>query len=68
VESGLRAGAGLVAGVLTGSATRDDLEKAEAPVILDSISALPPLLGISTGPFHDRGGLPALYDENPPRS
>ena len=31
VESGLRAGAGLVAGVLTGSATRAELEKAERP-------------------------------------
>ena len=47
VESGLRAGAGLVAGVLTGSATREDLEKAGAPVILDSIAALLPVLGIS---------------------
>src|SRR5262249_62265074 len=45
-ESGLRAGAGLVAGVLTGAGTREDLEKAEAPVILDSIAALPPLLGL----------------------
>ena len=48
VESGLRAGAGLVAGVLTGSGTRDDLEQAGAPVILDSIAALLPLLGLST--------------------
>lgn len=47
VESGLRAGAGLVAGVLTGSATREDLEKASAPVILESIAALLPVLGIS---------------------
>jgi phosphoglycolate phosphatase len=46
VESGLRAGAGLVAGVLTGSASRDDLERAKAPVILDTIADLPPLLGI----------------------
>jgi phosphoglycolate phosphatase len=46
VESGLRAGAGLVAGVLTGSATREDLERADAPLILDSIADLPPLLGI----------------------
>jgi phosphonatase-like hydrolase len=40
VESGLRAGAGLVAGVLTGSATRDDLAAAGAPVILDDITGL----------------------------
>jgi phosphoglycolate phosphatase len=40
VESGLRAGAGLVAGVLTGSATRDDLSAAGAPVILDDITGL----------------------------
>jgi len=46
VESGLRAGAGLVAGVLTGSAGREDLERASAPVILDTIADLPPLLGI----------------------
>ena len=47
VESGLRAGAGLVAGVLTGSAAREDLERANAPLILDSIADLPPLLGIA---------------------
>jgi phosphoglycolate phosphatase len=45
VESGLRAGAGLVAGVLTGAASRDELERAKAPVILDTIAGLPPLLG-----------------------
>ena len=47
VESGLRAGAGLVVGVLTGSASRDDLERASAPVILNTIADLPPLLGLS---------------------
>ena len=46
VESGLRAGAGLVAGVLTGSASRQDLERAHAPVILDTIAGLLPLLGL----------------------
>jgi phosphoglycolate phosphatase len=46
VESGLRAGAGLVAGVLTGAASREELERAGAPVILDTIADLPPLLGI----------------------
>jgi phosphoglycolate phosphatase len=45
VESGLRAGAGLVAGVLTGSSTRDELEQAKAPVILDTIADLIPLVG-----------------------
>ena len=41
VESGLRAGAGLVAGVLTGRASRDELARAGAPVILDSVADLP---------------------------
>ena len=53
VESGLRAGAGLVAGVLTGAASRDDLEKAGAPHILDSITGLLPLLGIGPDPARD---------------
>jgi phosphoglycolate phosphatase len=44
VESGLRAGAGLVAGVLTGTATRADLEQAGTPVILDTIADLLPIL------------------------
>jgi phosphoglycolate phosphatase len=38
IESGLRAGAGLVAGVLTGAATRADLERAGAPLILGTIA------------------------------
>jgi phosphoglycolate phosphatase len=46
VEAGLRAGAGLVAGVLTGSASREELEKAGAPHILDAITGLLPLLRI----------------------
>jgi len=46
VESGLRAGAGLVAGVLTGAGSRDELEKAGAPYILPGITALPALLGL----------------------
>jgi len=50
VESGLRSGAGLVAGVLTGSGSREDLEKAGAPHILDSVTGLLPLLGIGAGP------------------
>jgi phosphoglycolate phosphatase len=46
IESGLRAGAGLVAGVLTGSGSRDELERAGAPYILDAITGLVPLLGL----------------------
>ena len=46
VESGLRAGAGLVAGVLTGAASREELEQAKAPVILDAIADLLPLAGL----------------------
>jgi phosphonatase-like hydrolase len=46
IESGLRAGAGLVAGVLTGSGSRDELEKAGAPYVLDAITGLLPLLGL----------------------
>jgi phosphoglycolate phosphatase len=46
VESGRRAGAGLVAGVLTGSGDRAALEQAGAPHILDSVTGLLPLLGI----------------------
>ena len=41
VESGLRAGAGLVAGVLSGRAGREELEQAGAPLILDSVTDLP---------------------------
>jgi phosphoglycolate phosphatase len=53
IESGLRAGAGIVAGVLTGDGTRQDLEAACAgaglpgsPLILDSITGLRPYLGL----------------------
>lgn len=44
VESGLRAGAGLVVGVLSGTGTREDLERAHAHKIVDSIADLPGLL------------------------
>jgi phosphonatase-like hydrolase len=44
IESGRRAGAGLVAGVLTGAATRADFEQAGAPLILDTIADLLPHL------------------------
>jgi len=53
VESGLRAGAGLVAGVLTGASTRQELAAVPAmtglpgePLVLDSIADLLPHLGI----------------------
>jgi phosphoglycolate phosphatase len=42
VESGLRAGASVVAGVLTGAGTRADLEQAGAPLILETIAGLLP--------------------------
>jgi phosphoglycolate phosphatase len=42
IESGLRAGAGVVAGVLTGAGSREDLERAGAPLILDTIADLVP--------------------------
>jgi phosphoglycolate phosphatase len=42
VESGLRAGAGVVAGVLTGADSRADLERAGAPLILDTIADILP--------------------------
>jgi phosphoglycolate phosphatase len=44
IESGLRAGAGLVVGVLSGTGTREDLERARAHNIIDSIADLPGLL------------------------
>jgi phosphoglycolate phosphatase len=49
VESGLRAGAGLVAGVTTGSASRETLAAAGAPHILDSITDLLQIVGIAAG-------------------
>jgi phosphoglycolate phosphatase len=46
VESGLRAGAGLVVGVTTGAADREALQRASAPHILDSVTGLVQLLGL----------------------
>ncbi len=46
VESGLRAGAGLVAGVLTGTGSADELTRAGATHVIESIAGLPALLGI----------------------
>jgi phosphoglycolate phosphatase len=46
VESGLRSGAGLVAGVLTGADSRAQLEAAGAPLILDTITDVLGHLGL----------------------
>ena len=54
IETGRRAGAGLVAGVLTGRATRDELEAAKAPHVLDTIADLLPLVGVSRSPARGR--------------
>ena len=57
IESGLRAGAGIVAGVLTGDSARHDLEAVPGttglpgtPLILDSITGLRPSLGLEPLP------------------
>jgi phosphonatase-like hydrolase len=47
VESGLRAGAGLVAAVTTGASSAEDLAAAGAPHILDSITGLLRLVGLA---------------------
>jgi phosphonatase-like hydrolase len=49
VESGLRAGAGLVVGVTTGSVGREALAAAGAPHILDSVTGLLQLAGVGAG-------------------
>jgi phosphonatase-like hydrolase len=46
VESGLRAGAGVVAGVTTGASDADELAAAGAPHVLDSVTGLLHLLGV----------------------
>jgi len=46
IESGLRAGAGLVVGVLTGSGSREELERAGAPYIIDSVADLLRLVAV----------------------
>jgi phosphoglycolate phosphatase len=46
VETGLRAGAGLVAGVLTGATTREEFERAGTPLVLASVADLPAHLGL----------------------
>ena len=44
IESGRRAGAAIVAGVLTGASSRADLEQAGAPLILDTIADILPYI------------------------
>jgi len=51
VQSGLRAGAGLVVGVATGASSQDDLAGAGAPHVLDSVTGLIQLLGIGAAAF-----------------
>jgi phosphoglycolate phosphatase len=46
IESGLRAGAGLVAGVTTGAGSRESLIAAGAPHVMDSIGGLIELIGL----------------------
>ena len=46
IESGLRAGAGVVAGVLTGSTSRDEFTRAGAAHILETVAGFPALLGL----------------------
>jgi phosphoglycolate phosphatase len=48
VESGLRAGAGLVAGVLTGAGSADILSAAGAPHVLDTVGDLVQLIGLGS--------------------
>ena len=48
IESGLRAGAAIVAGVLTGASTRADLEQAGAPLILGTITDILPHIDSAT--------------------
>ncbi|MFJ5552857.1 phosphonatase-like hydrolase [Streptomyces sp. NPDC093225] len=54
--SGTRAGAGVVAGVLTGAHGRDWLERHGATHVLDSVAALPDLLGRLEGGGAADGG------------
>jgi phosphoglycolate phosphatase-like HAD superfamily hydrolase len=56
IESGLRAGAAIVAGVLTGASSRADLERAGAPLILNTIADILPQV-IRLRPRDDEDGL-----------
>src|SRR4029077_2836755 len=61
IESGRRAGAAIVAGVLTGASTRADLEQAGAPLILDTIAGiLPHIISCPGGPRRGRAGPAAI--------
>ncbi len=55
VESGLRAGAGVVAGVTTGSASREVLAAAGASHVLDSVVGLVRLVGLEAEPEPEAG-------------
>jgi phosphonatase-like hydrolase len=57
VESGLRAGAGLVAAVTTGAGSRESLAAAGAPHILDSIGDLVQLTGVGSSSFSSQSGV-----------
>jgi len=48
VESGLRAGAGIVAGVLTGAGTAESLAAAGSPHVLETVGGLLQLAGLGT--------------------
>jgi phosphoglycolate phosphatase len=52
VQSGLRAGAGLVVGVTTGAGSAESLAAAGAPHVLDSIGGLLQLIGVGSGVLH----------------
>ena len=52
VESGLRAGAGIVAGVLTGAGTPESLAAAGTPHVLETVGGLLHLVGIGTEILH----------------
>jgi phosphoglycolate phosphatase len=52
VESGLRAGAGLVVGVTTGAGSAESLAAAGAPHVLDSVGGLVELIGLRPEVVH----------------
>jgi phosphoglycolate phosphatase len=56
VTAGRRSGAGLVAGVLTGTVPDGRLRRAGATHVLGSIADLPDLLTAAAGPAEDAGG------------
>lgn len=66
IESGLRAGAGVVAGVLTGECTGPELAQAGAPHILDAVTGLPGLLGLGPGLRRREPAADAAHGDGPP--